>query len=183
VGARGALGVAAGGALIDLRGPADTPGAVVLAGPPALVDGLAAHAARRGLAACVLHAAHLDAAADLLAAALELAERRGAERVGLVVHGAWTDPALRVAPGRVEVLAALDPAALSPARDPQRLSGIPLWIASGTEAAPHAEDLHRRARHPRSLLELAAVPRLEHAVNDLAAELVPVLRHGLLPGR
>ncbi|MBS2029831.1 MAG: hypothetical protein JST54_18160 [Deltaproteobacteria bacterium] len=178
--AQGALRTASGSAPVALAGPRNAEAAVIVAGASApVVQGLAAHAARQGLAVFALGGRAGHDAQDVLAAAGELALMRGVERVGLCVHGGWAEPGLRVAPALAEVLAVLDPDPVDPSVDPERLRGIPLWIATGTAAAPAAQALHARARHPRSLIELPAVPALQHAVNDVAAEIVPFLRHGL----
>jgi len=178
--AQGALKTRTGSAPVALAGPRDSEAAVIVAGTSApVVQGIAAHAARKGLAVFALGGRAGDDADDILAAAVELALLRGSERIGFCVHGSWTEPSLRVAPALVEVLAVLDPDPVDPSTDPERLRGIPLWIATGTDAAPAAQALHARARHPRSLIELPSVPALQHAVNDVAAEIVPFLRHGL----
>jgi hypothetical protein len=176
--ARGVLSTSAGLASISLSGAKDARGVVVLAaeGLP-LLRGLTQHAVRQGIGVLAVVGLPGPEGEVILRAALAWARKRGATRLALAVHGPWTDAALLAAPGAIEVCALIDPHASQ--TDPTRLRGIPLWIASGTDAAPCARTIHARAQHPRALVELHNVPRLENAVNDLASDLVPVLRHGL----
>lgn len=178
--AQGAIATPCGPAPVALAGPPDAPGVVILAGDAVpLVRGLAMHTARQGLGVLALGGLPGRDGDVLLRAACELARLRGASRLGFCVQGAWAKAGLFAAVGGAEVLAVLDPDPVEPSVDPHRLLGTPLWIVTGTEAGTAARELHARARHPRALIELPAVPRLEHAVNDVAGELVPFLRHGL----
>ena len=178
VAARGVLATSAGLASFALLGARDARGVVVLAGEELLLlQGLARHAVRQGLGVLALGGLPGPAGEVLLRAAMALARKRGATRLALAVHGAWTGAALQAATGATEICALLDPHPTH--ADPTLLRGIPLWIAAGTESAPAARALHARAQHPRAIVELRNVPRLENAVNDLASDLLPVLRHGL----
>lgn len=178
--AMGAIATSGGRAPVALAGPADAEGVVVVAGEALdVVRGLAAHASRQGLGVLALLGRCRAGGEAVLRGVAELAILRGAKRYGFAVQGPWAEDGLRAATGGAEVLAVLDPDPINPSVDPYRLMGTPLWIASGTEAGQAARELHARARHPRALIELPAVPRLEHAVNDVAGEIVPFLRHAL----
>ena len=170
-GVMGALSTRSGAGLCVLSG-ADSAHAVVLAGRTA---GLAQHLARAGFATLSV-LGDVDTNATLLRAAAELASHRGAKRVAFAAQGSWPTAAIEVAPHLAEAVVAIDPAQVDARVDPQSLRGIPLWIATGANATPAARALLARARHPRTLLELAAVAELEPAAADLAGALVPFLR-------